>query len=62
MKHYKSSEWKFALDISKRWDSFPPVPTNSPYEVIRFASREDGTYLLIIFREPRNPKQAIIPE
>jgi len=59
MKRYKSSEWNFALDIPKRWNSFPPVSTNSPAEVIRFASCEDGTHLLIIFRFPHDPKQSL---
>ena|ERR1035438_3309033 len=59
MKHYESSEWNFALDIPKRWNSFPPVSTNSPYELIRFASREDGTHLLIIFRKPHDPKLSL---
>lgn len=59
MKHYESSEWDFALDIPERWNSFPPVSTNSPYEVIRFASREDGTHLIIIFRRPHDPKQSL---
>jgi hypothetical protein len=59
MKHYQSSEYHFGLDIPKRWNSFPAVPTNSPYEVIRFASEEDGTHILIIFREPHDPKQTI---
>ena len=59
MKRYKSSEWNFALDIPNRWNSFPPVSTNSPAEVIRFASREDGTHLLIVFRFPHDPKQSL---
>src|SRR5580765_3892059 len=59
MKCYKSSEWNFTLDIPKRWNSFPPVPTNTPNEVIRFASQEDGTHLLIIFRDPHDPKQPL---
>jgi hypothetical protein len=59
MKHYQSSEWNFALDIPRRWNSFPPVSTNSPYELIRFASHEDGTHLLIIFRKPHDPKQSL---
>ena len=59
MKHYESSEWNFALDIPKRWNSFPPVSTNSPYEVIRFASHEDGSHLLIIFRWPHDPKKSL---
>jgi hypothetical protein len=57
MKHYKSSgEWHFALDIPKRWNSFPVVPSNSPREVIRFALFEDGTHLLIVFRNPYDPQ------
>jgi len=56
MKRYKSAEWNFALDIPRRWHSFPPVSSNSPLEVIRFASKEDGTHLVIIFRGPRDPK------
>jgi hypothetical protein len=59
LKHYQSSEYHFGLDIPKRWNSFPAVPTNSPYEVIRFASEEDGTHILIIFREPHDPKQTL---
>jgi hypothetical protein len=59
MKHYQSSEWHFALDIPRRWNSFPPVCTNSPNEVIRFASREDGTHILIVFRLPHDPKQSL---
>jgi beta-lactamase regulating signal transducer with metallopeptidase domain len=58
MKHYKSSEWKFELDVPKRWNTFPAVPTNSPFEVIRFMSKEDGTHNLIIFRNPHNPQQS----
>jgi hypothetical protein len=57
MKHYRSTEWTFGLDIPSRWNSFPAVPTNSPYEVIRFASHEDGNHLLIVFRRPYDPKR-----
>ena len=59
MKRYKSAEWNFALDIPKHWNSFPPVSSNSPLEVIRFASKEDGTHLVIIFRAPCEPKQPL---
>lgn len=58
MKRYNSKEWNFALDIAKRWNSFPAVPTNSPNEVIRFASHEDGNHLLIVFRHPYDPQQS----
>jgi hypothetical protein len=57
MKRYTSKEWNFALDIPARWNAFPAVPTNSPNEVIRFASHEDGVHLSIIFRNPYDPKQ-----
>jgi beta-lactamase regulating signal transducer with metallopeptidase domain len=57
MKHYTSSEWHFSLDVPKRWNTFPAVPTNSPNEVIRFASSEDGFHLLIVFRNPYAPQQ-----
>lgn len=59
MKRYKSAEWNFAIDIPRRWNAFPPVSSNSPYEVIRFASAEDGTHLLIIFRLPYDPKKSL---
>lgn len=37
----------------------PPVCTNSPHEVMRFASKEDGTHLVIIFREIHDPKETL---
>jgi hypothetical protein len=57
MKHYRSAEWDFSMDVPQRWNKFPPVPGNSPNEVIRFASHEDGMHYCIVFRIPRNPKQ-----
>jgi hypothetical protein len=57
MKHYESSEWNFAIEIPKRWNAFPPVSSNSPFEVMRFMSREDGVHNLIVFRQPSDPKQ-----
>jgi beta-lactamase regulating signal transducer with metallopeptidase domain len=56
MKHYKNSEWNFGLELPARWNAFPPVPTNSPAEVIRFVSDENGNHNLIIFREPYDPQ------
>jgi hypothetical protein len=58
MKHYESVEWKFALDIPKRWNAFPPVSSNSPNEVIRFLSNENGIHNLIVFRVPSDPSQS----
>jgi hypothetical protein len=59
MKRYKSAEWNFALDIPRRWHAFPPVSSNSPAEVIRFASKEEGNHLVIIFRWARDPKKPL---
>ncbi len=58
MKRYANSEWNFSLDIPSRWNIFPAIPTNSPYEVSRFASNEEGRHLLIVFSEPYDPKQS----
>ena len=56
MKQYRSAEWKFALNIPGRWHSMPPQCTNSPNEVMRFLSKENGTHLLIVFREIQDRK------
>ncbi|HEY3756973.1 MAG TPA: hypothetical protein VGL42_12555 [Opitutaceae bacterium] len=58
MKHYANGEWRFSLDIPKNWNSFPPVSANSPYEVIRFESRDDGFHDAIFFRNPLDPKKS----
>ena len=59
MKRYESAEWNFALDIPRRWHAFPPVSSNSPGEVIRSASKEEGNHLVIIFRWARDPKKPL---
>lgn len=59
MKCYINNGWNFSLDIPVNWDVFPPVLTNSPFEVIRFVSREDGTHMLVVFREPYDPKRSV---
>jgi beta-lactamase regulating signal transducer with metallopeptidase domain len=54
--HYTNSQWSFRLDVPKSWNVFPPVSANSPFEVIRFMSVDEGTHNLIVFRNPRDPK------
>jgi beta-lactamase regulating signal transducer with metallopeptidase domain len=49
-RHYQNTEWNFGLDVPKGWNRFSPVLSNSPNEVMRFASGENGTQLLIVFR------------
>jgi hypothetical protein len=58
IKRYENSQWKFALEIPDRWNSFPPVSSNSPAEVIRFQSAENGSHILIIFRHPNDPARS----
>ncbi len=55
LRHHESPEWGFALDVPARWNTAPPDPANSPHELIRFVSHEDGNHLTIIFREPWQP-------
>ena len=57
MKHYENREWNFSLDIPRHWNTFPAVSTNSPYEIIRFLSHEDGVHILIVFRMPYDPQK-----
>ncbi len=59
MQRYRSPDGTFALDIPTHWRPFPPVRTNSPFEVIRFASYRDGSHLLIIFRGRFGPRQTL---
>jgi hypothetical protein len=59
MKRYKNLEWNFALDIPRRWHAFSPVSSNSPLEVMRFASKEEGNHLVIVFRGPRDPNKPL---
>ncbi len=59
MRRYHNADWEFSLDIPKRWNAFPAVPTNNPYEVIRFASKENGDHLLIVFRQPYDPNTTL---
>jgi len=55
MKRYFNREWGFSLNIPQYWNTFPAVSSNSPFEVIRLASREHGFHQLIVFRHPCDP-------
>lgn len=60
MKRYKNARWNFALDVPAAWNAFPPGPplgpddVSSPYEVVRFSEKGDGT-LLGVYRRPSDP-------
>lgn len=56
MKRYQDRQWNFALDVPKSWNAFPPQPGVNAGEVIRFASRERGSHLLLISRDPHDPQ------
>jgi hypothetical protein len=53
--HYESPEWSFTLDVPKFWSTAPPVPANSPYELIRFVPHREGKHICIVYREPYDP-------
>jgi hypothetical protein len=55
MKPYKNAKWNFALEIPARWNVAPPVSSNSPSELIRFVSNENGVHRVIVFRDPYDP-------
>jgi hypothetical protein len=59
MKHYRSLDSHFELDVPQPWNSYPPVQTSNPSELIRFAE-EGGLPLLIIFRAPHNRNQSLL--
>jgi hypothetical protein len=59
LKHYKSPDYNFELDIPERWYTSPPNYNNSPTEVIRFGSQQGGSHILIVFRNPRYFNQTL---
>ncbi len=59
LKHYKSPDNNFELDIPERWYTSPPDYNNSPNEVIRFGSQQGGSYILIVFRNPNYFNQTL---
>jgi hypothetical protein len=48
-------ELGFTVAIPQGWSEFPPLLSNSPYEVARFAYRDDTHHLGIVFRMPGSP-------
>ena len=59
LKHYKNYDYNFELDIPGRWNSMPHNPNTSSNEVIRFESREGGSHLLVVVRNPGSPDQTL---
>ena len=60
MKHYENDKWNFELDIPENWKTMPPVPSNSPNEVIRFmANDKNGYHLMIFFRSSYDPNSSL---
>jgi len=60
VRHYRSPDGSFELDVPADWHESPPVHSNSPLEVIRFAAYEvNAHHLLIIFRGAQQPGQTL---
>jgi hypothetical protein len=58
LRHYKSADWGFGIDIPQEWRGFPPNRMNSPNEIVRFYPPKPNTGELIVFRKPHDPKLA----
>ena len=58
VRRYRSSEWKFGLDLPSHWLAMPPTSSNNrgPREVMRFMSNENGDLLLIVSRHTYDPR------
>lgn len=56
MKHYKSTQWGFELDIPESWNVFPGASNVTPYSMVSFQSNEDGQHRLGVLRQPHDPK------
>jgi len=54
-KRVSKKEHGFTLAVPEAWAEFPPVLSNSPYEVARFAYRDHTTHMSIVFRMPGSP-------
>lgn len=49
-------ELGFSVRVPKDWAEFPPVLSSSPWEVARFAYRDDENHIMcIVFRMPGSP-------
>jgi hypothetical protein len=44
----------FTVAVPHGWAEFPPMRSNSPYEVARFAHRDHASRLCLVFRSPGN--------
>ena len=42
----------FTVPVPDGWAEFPPITSNSPYEVARFARRDHTHHLCVVFRMP----------
>jgi serine/threonine protein kinase len=49
-KHYKDAKGDFELDVPEGWKKLLPDLKNSPAELLRFVSNENGFHLLILFQ------------
>ena len=55
MKQVTKPEHGYTVSVPEAWAEFPPILSNSPYEVARFAYRDHASHLCIVFRMPGSP-------
>jgi hypothetical protein len=58
LRHYRSADWGFGLDIPVAWRGYPP-DRNSPAEIVRFYPDAPGISLLIVFRKTHDAKETL---
>ncbi len=60
IKPYKSDKWDFSIDIPEDWTVSPPATTEYPDQVVYFTyGDKDGSSVILIFRDPHDPKQSL---
>jgi hypothetical protein len=59
VKHYRNSEWKFALDLPGHWQAIPPRSANNSDSrmVMSFGSSDSSDRLLIVTRHSYVPSK-----
>jgi protein-export membrane protein SecD len=62
MKHYKSEDWNFSLDLPKHWAASASLPADISGGAISFGSNDNGLEALRIFMVPHDPELSLNEE